>query len=87
MIQTIKTMSKAQKEAVIDILVLCACLFFMLGYATKVLLTPEPTPMQKMIGIHDHMRSAEVRYIWRQVYCECEKLKLSSPVQPMDSKK
>ena len=35
----------------------------------------QPTTMQKMIGIHDHMKSAEVRYIWRQVYCECEKKK------------
>ena len=57
---------KKVKSVVIN--TIAASLIFILGYQLGVYVS-EPTPMQKMLGIHDHMKDKEIRYVWRQVYC------------------
>jgi hypothetical protein len=34
----------------------------------------EPTPMQKMLGIHDYMQNPAIESIWIQTYCKPEKI-------------
>jgi hypothetical protein len=48
---------------------IAALLIFVCGYALCHW-REQPTPMQMMTGIHDHMNHGLIRAAWKDIYCD-----------------
>jgi hypothetical protein len=88
MLGALRSMSKIQKEAVLDIAVLIALTAFVIGYASCAYVKyerAEADRFEKITFCHDMMKDGKTLHWWRKEYCEKKSTKLRA-VDPISGR-
>lgn len=80
MIDTIRTMTRAQKNAILAAVILALCAGFVVGYAACSVVQREVSHIDKVNFCHDRMKNDAIRYVWRQQYCGKVKIEAIDPI-------
>jgi hypothetical protein len=85
MINTIRSMSKTQKLAVIDVIALAMCFAFLVGYIVK-MFSQDPAPTwQQVIDVMPSSVKQDIAIDFCISHKRmCRSLPLSSPINPKD---
>lgn len=80
MIRTFRSMTQIQKEAVVDIIALIACLSFVLGWSANGLIKYHEERLEKVKFCHDRMNNKDVLLAWKMSYCKAPVLNAIDPI-------
>lgn len=80
MIDTIRGMTRAQKNAALAAVILALCAGFIVGYAACSAVQREATYREKANFCADRMKNKEIRAWWKSQYCGNVKLEAIDPI-------